>query len=151
MQRRWIETSMVCSALALAAVPRTAAAAPAACGNMLAQAGGAAVSLYAQSRQLVTVCTANGWTSTQCLAQAAVVTQALVWFWWTGSQYYCQCTNNPNQAYCQAIGALPAPPKPGGGGGAMPGPGPAPPPPANAKPANADLETDTPTVATTPL
>jgi hypothetical protein len=136
MHVRRIETWIVCGALALALGPGRAWAAAPPCGNMMAQAGGAGVSVYAQGQQLVKVCTQNGWDSTQCLAQGAVVGQALVWFWWTSSQWYCQCTKNPPQLYCQAIGALPAPRAPGGagGGGALPPAGPAPPPPQNAKP-----------------
>ncbi|TMQ06297.1 MAG: hypothetical protein E6J90_46690 [Deltaproteobacteria bacterium] len=107
------------------------------CANLIAQVGGAVVGLMAQVGQLYQVCNANGWKSTQCLAQALVVTQSMVWVWWTMSQLYCQCATNPNELYCGAIGALPKPANPGGGG-AMPPPGPPPPPPAP-KPANEDM------------
>lgn len=97
------------------------------CANIMAQAGSAAVGLFAQSQQLIKVCTAQGWTSGPCIAQGLVVASAALWFWWTGTQYYCACTQNPNANYCAAVGALPAPPNPnppGGGNNPLPPAGP---------------------------
>lgn len=123
--RRFVVCIALISGISTASLP--AHAGPN-CANMLAQAGGAAVGLYAQTRQLLDVCAKNGWKSGPCIAQLAVVAQGAVWMWWTSSNYYCACTQNPNQNYCAALGLLPAPPAPpaapGGGGLAPPGPPP---------------------------
>ncbi len=132
MKRAWMCLAVV---LSVATASRPASAAPN-CANMMAQAGGAAVGLYAQTRQMIDVCGKNGWNSGPCIAQIAVVAQASVWMWWTSSNYYCACTKQPNAQYCAALGLLPAPnPPPAGGGGLAPA-GPPPPKPL------AQLDTD---------
>jgi len=98
------------------------------CANLIAQASGAIAGAIAQSGRLYAVCDDKGWTSSQCIAQGVVAAQSLLWAWWTVSTAYCQCTPNPPQAYCQALGIL-EPPQPPGGPPAMPPPGPPPPPP----------------------
>lgn len=96
------------------------------CANLIAQASGAIAGAMAQSGRMYAICDDKGWTSSQCIAQGIVAGQSLLWAWWTVSTAYCQCTPNPPQVYCQALGILepPAAAPP-----AMPPAGPPPPPP----------------------
>ncbi|MEO8551260.1 MAG: hypothetical protein ABI678_14860 [Kofleriaceae bacterium] len=111
----------------LQARAETAMAAPGPnCANLIAQASGAIAGAIAQTGRLYAVCDDKGWTSSQCIAQGIVAAQSALWAWWTVSTAYCQCTPNPPQAYCQALGILEPP---AAGPPALPPPGPPPPPP----------------------